>query len=676
MTITAEQESVHEDLYTKIAELQTLVAALTGQHNARITTNDQTSYTALGRADQALTDLSTIDSDLQTFQQTFGNQVQQLGLDINDLSTMLQGTVASEVASQLSAILSGITSDIDGAVTDVITERDLILAAKLDIQAISDSIYDDIMPNLLNAQGQLDIIVPGVVNDLSDLTLSYPHTSIQEGFDVVDVSLGTIDATVTQHTQTLTGVDSSITNLSATLITVEDDIVDVGNDVLGLQSTAASHNTKILAAEANLVTQQASILSIETDVVSVTGDLGTATANITTQSGLIADMQGNSAATLSILANSGSATAGFEFVATDGPDQAPISGVHFYGDQIIIPGSIYANHLVVDGYVDLISSSQSGFRYGKTSASSNVTGLFFGRTNSGFGFSAGVANGPHLSADSSGVSVRGAKFLIEGGNLTTGSTTTSKTVTLPSNTETVTLQIQGGGGGGKGGQSNGTSTTGNGGNGGTTSVAVKNGNSTQTTKSASGGAGGNSHGWTGQAGGTAALDPRGNGGRGGDRYYDPEWNNLPGEGGNAGQFKTYTINVASYGTPKLTINIGGGGNGPGNGQNGTGGKVIYSYSAAADVHASPLANEPSAAGTFSVSSGSSGNFPNLATKVGMWFLTNVPNGFNVNLGNGTRQVEDAKSMVLIASARPSWNTAHNESKTVTYRYFPMNKTNS
>ena len=98
--------------------------------------------------------------------------------------------------------------------------------------------------------------------------------------------------------------------------------------------------------------------------------------------------------------------------------------------------------------------------------------------------------------------------------------------------------------------------------------------------------------------------------------------------------------MSGLNNPKLVISIGSGGAGGagsgGGGGNGTAGKaglVTYTHSGDRLLAARPITTEPSAVGSFTVTAGVAGSFPNLQPRTGLWVLNKVPTSWNITVAH-------------------------------------------
>jgi hypothetical protein len=360
---------------------------------------------------------------------------------------------------------------------------------------------------------------------------------------------------------------------------------------------------------------------------------------------------------------------------------------------------ISANFLDVDSLLTL--QVGAGLRYQKASVTDDGTdGIYFGVDNAGgsprFGFAASRTNSGKQQSlkltSNDGLQILNARHFVTGASAAVSAqAVTSTTITLPTTTKYLNLDIWGGGGGGKGGTGDGGGNGANGGNGGNTVVQLYNGATyTGISWTANGGAGGtlttfNDRSLDGQSspygsgghntyrgiGGDATGYAAGGGG-GGDT-------GTSGYGGSKGnQTSVVNIDLSAYANPKLVITQGAAGAAGGTGRRGGAGSpgiVNYSYRTEVPTPADVIPLKPTVQGII-YKVGLSITFPDLGA--GLWFLFTEDGTSNLDIGwigyGGTdgRHILQDKSVSFVSEITPFRDSGgFSGNRTIRYAFYSM-----
>lgn len=472
----------------------------------------------------------------------------------------------------------------------------------------------------------------------------------------------TVQATARMDTGVLSGEIGTIQTFSAILSRPEAYVQDTAGDTFRAYVQATSTGGNGHSAK------RIRVHSFDVSIID-----GTAESTLYSAAQAVGDMQ---SAAFVARVSAGGASAGLEMVAADDPTEGPTSSILFDADNVLIPQTLRARHMIIDENLD-IDSANGAFRMGKSSAADATNdGIFLGRTDegggvTGFGFKVGrVADGSeeyirHTKAD--GLKIKNAVFLIGAGTSANAVTEVSQTIELNPASVTLSLEMQAGGGGRAGTA-----------DGGDTIIVLKDGTTTIDTWTASGGAvgGGNLNASIIRS----TMTPNGDGAPGVSgvaSYYrclggQDEWcywtQAVPGiAGGAAGQFLSFLdLDISGLTDPKLEVTIGAAGS-----ASAGAGKLAYAESGSAEIAAGPVAFDPAATGSFSVAAGVAGSFPVLTPARGLWVVSGAPTNWRIDAGAGPNLRRSAGNMTFIANKTPVWNTTHTQSITVYYQFFPM-----
>jgi len=452
-------------------------------------------------------------------------------------------------------------------------------------------------------------------------------------------------------------------------------------------------------------------------------------ASVQTLESAVVDLEGNAAAALSFRTIAGTAGAELELAAFDDMTGAA-SLARIAADNVILEGSVTIDHLdatvlnadnITAGTMSVarinvdeimsIDATTAGFAMGKFNPYDLGTdGIYMGRTDeggsTGFGFAMSYDNGASTESiqatSQTGLKINNAKFFrdLEPTPQTT-TITSSQTVSIPSGTAKLSLDMIGGGGGGHRGDG---ST--HGANGGTTTVTLKNGSTTIKTWTAAGGVGGNasrsaksgspgqSSIWgTGGAGGSGAYFQSTGSGKSGTGGYTVDetpgghatgygaggggggGDNTGGVGGFAGQLQSVTdYDISGLSNPSLVITVGAKGNGASgsaNGGNGSPGRVDYRLGGDLAFRADVIPLTPTATGTMLCQ----GPFPDLGA--GYWILSRTDSGFmdfgevTINDSGETVRMHQNQCMSFVSSKTPIAGSTSYPNKTIKYQFFKM-----
>lgn len=466
-----------------------------------------------------------------------------------------------------------------------------------------------------------------------------------------------------------------------------------------------------------------------TDIASIDIQDVSKSAAVQTLESAVVDLEGNAAAALSFRTIAGTAGAELELAAFDDMTGAA-SLARIAADNVILEGSVTIDHLdatvlnadnITAGTMSVarinvdeimsIDATTAGFAMGKFNPYDLGTdGIYMGRTNeggtTGFGFAMSYDNGTSTESiqatSQTGLKINNAKFFrdLEPTPQTT-TITSSQTVSIPSGTAKLSLDMIGGGGGGHRGDG---ST--HGANGGTTTVTLKNGSTTIKTWNAVGGVGGNasrsaksgspgqSSIWgTGGSGGSGAYFQSTGSGKSGTGGYTVDetpgghangygaggggggGDNTGGVGGFAGQLQSVTdYDISDLSNPSIVITIGAKGNGASgsaNGGNGSPGRVDYRLGGDLAFRADVIPLTPTATGTMLCQ----GPFPNLGA--GYWVLSRNDSGFmdfgevTINDAGQTVRMHQSQCMSFVSSKTPIAGSTSYPNKTIKYQFFKM-----
>ncbi len=391
-------------------------------------------------------------------------------------------------------------------------------------------------------------------------------------------------------------------------------------------------------------------------------------AAVSTSASAIADLEGNAAAMLAFRTVTGSNDALLELVSAFDPVQGGISQARIVASKILLEGSVRVPEITIDGPLS-IDEIGGSFGFGKYSAISTADGVFMGNTANGFTLYASVTNGGEeqsIRVSEDGVEIKNAVFKIGADSFAQGESQTDGAVIDLGTSKTLNLNIQAGGG--SGGYTDGPKHDYNTIKGATRSNTViklkDSGGTTRKTWTATGGRGGGQ-----TSGGFTSYDQispnssYGNGGNGYSTYTYPDSSEkgYDGPDGYAGQnIIVNGYDISGVVGPELHITMSGNA------------WLEYSHTGETLVQAYPMSATPSAQGTFTVTGGVAGSFPNLSPDRGFWVLHNVPSVWTIDVGGPQPIVRQTDIMIFPAGRRPTWGTQHGGSSTVvTYAYYPM-----